>query len=385
MEKLGMSYDSVDHLQKILTEKVFGYAQDSKKAAGRALGTIVEIITFYLLKSWGLGKSLSIETKIPEFGNPDITHNVEFSLHPILSEYNIKINNYNKSITAHRIMKELSEKGNFIHFGKVSNSLLSKDGIIRNACTIACSRHSRLVATIENIDERSITISIVEQHLKPYGIFECKRVGVEEGTKKGPQTIEKAKQGSYVAKAVSSLQKVRTPDGQLFGIIYEDNGKVLYTEPYHTLLRKVICSDAPALLKHFILTVGVVSNHGNWFTSENHNKELKVLAQSYDWLIFLTDKGITEFVEELIINPSKCYGYVRSAFIESYSKDKKKNCFTKVKMDSHADAELNRYFKEYRSRIESWLNIISPADSSIDEMKEEISLLQKKNWGYILK
>ena len=80
-----MPYESVDQLQKALTENVFGYAKDSKKAAGRALGTIVEIITFYLLKSWGLSNSVSIEKRIPEFGNPDITHNVEYSLHRIFS------------------------------------------------------------------------------------------------------------------------------------------------------------------------------------------------------------------------------------------------------------------------------------------------------------
>lgn len=42
-----MSYLSIDQLQKILTEQVFHYAKDSKKAAGRALGTLVEIIAFY--------------------------------------------------------------------------------------------------------------------------------------------------------------------------------------------------------------------------------------------------------------------------------------------------------------------------------------------------
>jgi len=46
-----MSYKSVDALQNILSSKVFHYAKDSKKAAGRALGTLVEIIAFYLLKS----------------------------------------------------------------------------------------------------------------------------------------------------------------------------------------------------------------------------------------------------------------------------------------------------------------------------------------------
>ena len=48
-----MPYESVDQLQKVLTENVFHYAKDGKKAAGRALGTLVEIITFYALKSWG--------------------------------------------------------------------------------------------------------------------------------------------------------------------------------------------------------------------------------------------------------------------------------------------------------------------------------------------
>jgi len=53
-----MSYQSVDQLQKVLTQKVFHYAKDAKKAAGRALGTLVEIITFYALKSWVLNKIL---------------------------------------------------------------------------------------------------------------------------------------------------------------------------------------------------------------------------------------------------------------------------------------------------------------------------------------
>ena len=86
-----MSYGSVDQLQKALTKNVFHYAKDSKKAAGRALGTIVEIITFYLLKSWGLNNCISIEKKIPEYGNPDITHNVEYSLHPILRNMKLRL------------------------------------------------------------------------------------------------------------------------------------------------------------------------------------------------------------------------------------------------------------------------------------------------------
>jgi len=39
---------------------------------------------------------------------------------------------------------------------------------------------------------------------------------------------------------------------------------------------------------------------GNWFTAEDHNKELKVLAAAYDWLLFLTDEGLMKFVEDTI-------------------------------------------------------------------------------------
>ena len=77
-----MPYESVDALQRALTRDVFHYAKDAKKAAGRALGTLVEIITFYLIKSWGYEKHTVIERRLPEYANPEITHNVEFSLHP---------------------------------------------------------------------------------------------------------------------------------------------------------------------------------------------------------------------------------------------------------------------------------------------------------------
>lgn len=59
-------------------------------------------------------------------------------------------------------------------------------------------------------------------------MFECKRVGVEEGMKKGPQTIEKAKQGAYVALKSSSLQKVRDKNGEVYGVYFK-NGE-MHTE-----------------------------------------------------------------------------------------------------------------------------------------------------------
>jgi hypothetical protein len=154
-------------------------------------------------------------------------------------------------------------------------------------------------------------------------MFECKRVGVEEGAPKGPQTIEKTKQGAYVARIASSLQKIRTDSGDKYGIIYRSDNSP-YIKPYMELMEEIIYSNDSELLKKFILTVGVVSNHGNWFTAESQNKELKVLAQSYDWLIFLTDCGLAQFIDELILNPTDEFIAVQEAFKNSYTADKKK-------------------------------------------------------------
>jgi len=377
-----MSFESVDQLQKALTENVFHYAKDSKKAAGRALGTIVEIITFYLLKSWGLNNAIGIEKRIAEFGYPEITHNVEYSLHPVFSEVEIELKNDGNSITPTKILRALENKFPKLtsSYQKTNNVLLNKHGIMRNACTIGISENIFLVASITNVFKDKITISVAEQDKSPYSIFECKRVGVEEGTKKGPQTIEKAKQGAYVAKTVSSLQKIRLEDGQLYGIIYKDN-KVLMSKPYHELLDEVINSNDMHLLRHFILTVGVVSNHGNWFTAEDHNKELKVLAQSYDWLIFLTDQGITEFIKDTIFSDKKEVAHIKQAFYNSYSGVKGKNQFTKVQMNFMADRQLLRYFYVNQKKINRWFNIISLINSTLEKLKEEIFTLKTKDWS----
>jgi len=177
--------------------------------------------------------------------------------------------------------------------------------------------------------------------------------------KKGPQSIEKAKQGAYVARTVSSLQKIRYADGRVGGVIHLSNGK-LYHKPYNDLLEEVVASTNSAILRDFILTVGVVSNHGNWFTAKDHNKELKVLAQSYDWLLFLTDRGLSEFVSELLLKPTRELTDAREAFLKSYGPENSGNRFTKVKMDVKADLVLRNYFATHKKKIESWFNVISP-------------------------
>ena len=258
-----MPYESVDQLQKVLAQDVFYYAKDAKKASGRALGTLVEIIAFYLLKAWGLENSTAIERALPEYGNPEITHNVEYSLHPIWREYDIILRGAKLPLTSSRILSGLdTDIFPWAHCQNTSRTLLAANGILRNACVVGKSRASHLTAYLVDNSNSEIRLTLVEQYAKPYAMFECKRVGVEEGMKKGPQTIEKAKQGAYVAKAVSSLQKVRRASGELHGLVYQSD-RTIYAKPYDELLAEILASDSSELLRDFILTVGVVSNHGN--------------------------------------------------------------------------------------------------------------------------
>lgn len=150
------------------------------------------------------------------------------------------------------------------------------------------------------------------------------------------------------------------------------------------LLEEIIATNSTDLLRDFILTVGVVSNHGNWFTSDNHNKELRVLAQSYDWLLFLTDLGITQFIEDLLLNPQASLIAARVTFVASYTGKQGRNQFTKVKIALAADTALQSYFASNRETIEGWFNVISPVNRTLGDLKRELDTLRSKNWQEIL-
>lgn len=378
-----MPYESVDQLQRVLAQDVFHYAKDAKKAAGRALGTLVEIITFYLLKTWEFESATAIERPLAKYGNPAITHNVEYSLHPALRQYGLVMSAKILPVTSARIFAKLDESifpsSDYQRFARV---LLTKDGIVRNACLIAKGPQTQIMAYLNHKTADEIRVTLVEQHHKPYSMFECKRVGVEEGMKKGPQTIEKAKQGAYVAKAVSSLQKVRQASGELHGLIAQSD-QSFYARPYSELLSEIMLSDQSSLLRDFILTVGVVSNHGNWFSSTQQNKEIKVLAQAYDWLLFLTDEGLAEFITELLLTPQPLLQAARTAFLASYTGLRNTNRFTKVQIDYDADQALQAFFSRNLTQIESWFNVITPATQSMSGLKNQLRQLRAKDWHTI--
>ncbi len=191
--------------------------------------------------------------------------------------------------------------------------------------------------------------------------------------KKGPQSIEKAKQGAYVARTVSALQKLRAASGQPQGYLPAIDGSY-EVAPYDDMLSSIFSGEREVPLG-FVLSIGVTSNHGNWFTSDNHNKELKVLAQSYDWLLFLTDHGLMQFVEDCILEPHPAYEHIASAFAASYTGTKGLNRFTKVKIDLEADAALREYFDTHREQSDGWFEVISPAGRAITELPEELRFL----------
>ena len=370
-----MSFESIDALQRTLADQVFHYAADRKKAAGRALGTLVEIVTFYTLRAWHLSDHIVIERRIPEFANPEIMHNVEFSLHPVRSRNKVTLTPLVLPLTPAKLRPHLP----LLAEHKVkSTPILSKDYVKRNAAVLLEDESGPVVANIAKLNESQCTLVICELSTDPFAIFECKRVGVEEGMKKGPQTIEKAKQGAYVARSVSSLQKVRLRTGQFKGVIEQTDGR-FRTGPYLELLRELIETSSPIDFPGFMLTVGIVSNHGNWFTSNNQNKELRVLAQSYDWLLFLTDSGLAQFIDDLLLNPTRALRPASDAFLESYSGQRGMNRFTKVRMDVNADETLQDYFLQHRAGIDKWFNVISPHNGTLKSLRTDLGILANRS------
>lgn len=375
-----MGYPSVDQLQNMLAAEVFGYATDKKKASGRALGTLVEVVTFYTACAWGFRDWIAIERSVPEFAHPVISHNVEFSFHPIIGARAIKIKPLVLPLTSAKILKV--DQSRFEDHTAKSRQLLTTHLVMTNAAIIAHGKGRFTTAHVEQLDKASCTIAISDLLDAPFAIFECKRVGVEEGMRKGPQTIEKAKQGAYVARSVSSLQRVRLADGKLRGVLAVGNGSYRIGE-YGALLKEMIASNDADWLRHFVLTVGVVSNHGNWFTATNQNKELRVLSNSYDWLLFLTDAGLCQFIEKLLVKPVRALEPARDAFLSSYCGESKGNSFTKVRIHAEADAALKRYFQEHEEEVESWFNVIAPAGGKVDHLQASLKELSAKDWARI--
>lgn len=361
-----MRQPTVDELQLILRKEVFHYAVDGKKAAGRALGTLVELITYYKLRSWGFGPEILIETKVPEFGDPNITHNVEFTLHRVKSKKAFKIPADHLPVSK-RALRTAGVPESWIDR---SVTILTKDRLLRNSTVLLADEQRVINANVTSYDGAYRTLEVAELETIPRAMFECKRVGVQEGMKRGPQTIEKAKQGAYVARTVSSLQRVSGLNGHRLGFLPQA-GKDPLIGDYIELYEAVIRGQVPPP-PGFVVTVGVTSNHGNWFTAENMNKELLVLAGAYDYLLFLTDSGLYDFINTMIVSPVGDLTYVGDVFRRSYTGKSNSNRFTKVRVDEQADALLRNFFKNEHDRTDAWFNVLTPADRSVTNLFDDL-------------
>ena len=126
-----MAYESVDKLQNLLASEVFHYTNDKKKAAGRALGTFVELITYYLIKNWNLDVFSSIEHSLPEFANNEIKHNVEFALHGSKILLKGKIERGDLPFSSSKLIKKHFPNNKTISYK--SGSIIDKNNVIKNA------------------------------------------------------------------------------------------------------------------------------------------------------------------------------------------------------------------------------------------------------------
>jgi hypothetical protein len=367
-------YQSVDALQIALATTIFADTGAPKKAAGRALGTLVELITFYMIRDWGLERSLAIERGLTEYGNSRIKHNVEFTLHPADSDRNVPRLDLGKTMTSRQIALSVAATGAGLGDAVLRpQGKLLGSGVLRHACTFAEEPDAFWIAYMTGADEQFQISRLKEE---PFAMFECKRVGIEDGQKKGPQTIEKAKQGAYVARSVSGLQRISRRDGRVAGLVEELDGQLTLHDDYYGFLQGAIDAGNLEALANVVLTVGVVSNHGNWFTADEHSKEMRVLAQSYDWLLFLTDLGLAQFIEDVLQGHRDEFEATRKAFTASFGRTTGGvTRFTKVTMGVEADRELTSYFESYQP-WDRWFNVIAPGGAPIEKLRDDLLRLQ---------
>lgn len=165
-----MTYDSVDELQKVLARDIFHYAKDSKKAAGRALGTLVEIITFYLIRNWGHRNRIAIERRLPEYANSEITHNVEFSLHPSDEIGNLDIRQSEIPLTSRKLASHLYSS-DWTPANIKNTQLLSSNEILRNACVLYEDTTKIIIAYLQEKSKASFKISIHQLKPHPFAIL----------------------------------------------------------------------------------------------------------------------------------------------------------------------------------------------------------------------
>lgn len=367
---------SIDEIQKKLQKDIFKDRVDAKKAAGRALGTIQEIIVWFLLEVHGLGIRTLLEYQLPEYANADILHNVEFSIHPLRSIDSLSLigtKNMSIKLPSEIIKRHSKQKKNLVpsvtvlerhrQFGnevRVINPCFVKNLVDWNYDEVYLGRY-------KNKDEGElVTISKT-----PIAFVESKRVGLEEGTTTGPQTIEKAKQASYIALRTSKLQKIFHA-GEILGVMVLSDGTKI-VDNYEKLWSDLIKKGDINALRGVVRSIILLSDSINWYVKGVEKKDLHVIKQSYDWTIWMEDEGLISFVENFLLTD----GVIRDVFYKNYVERKKGGTFfTKNRMDNEAYSVLFSFFQKNHEKIEkTWLKVLAPKDKTFDDMVKELLMV----------
>jgi hypothetical protein len=124
----------------------------------------------------GFSKNVPIERRIPEFGRMDITHNVEFSLHAVRRESLLTIPRDGNAIRG----KHFAGHPDFID-ANLAGELLSSIQLLRNSAILVEREGLIIVANLVDMGDKTLDILIADLVQTPVAIFECKRVGVEDG------------------------------------------------------------------------------------------------------------------------------------------------------------------------------------------------------------
>lgn len=371
-----MPYNSIDEIQSFIADSFFKKNKDPKKSAGRVLGTFVEIITYYLLKSFGFHKNMAIDTRLPEFDCRALTHKTELTLHRLRLLKSMAVDR-NASFSSDDALKEFKFKPDDLLNDWMNNWMYDRDFVlspsekiidaphgsscIKNGVTIG--RSSRYMYAV-SVDSSEDTCTCSKLECVPFAAFKCRRSGG-----RGSKTFKQVKQGIYVMRTFSALRRVKTSGGAMKGFVLCAFGKYILDD-YFKLMERILIGDLRGLYG-FTLTVGVVSNYGNWFTSDNPDDDIKALQHEYDWLLSISDDGLAKFAGHILSDamPACRAAFTSSCSVNSATRRKNINTFTKSFIDYDADVELTKYFTDNADEILSWFNVMFPAGGSIDMLK----------------
>jgi len=370
---------TVDDLQQQLMNEFFDRKRSPKKAAGRALGVIQEVITYYTLRSMGVYKSVFLEGRLPEYNptKPALTHNAEFTIHNVVEEQEVELDKTTIGDKEYSYyLKEISGLEKDVNEQLVER--LYEGGIRLFAVPIGKKseldfRHEGIMRVAEWISESRGQVRVLQQ--RPVAYVECKRVGLEEGTTSGPQTIEKAKQAAYVAGHSSAIQGLRGPLTK-HGTYYDTDQEQWIVKLYEDIWNDIINRDLE--VEHAIRSIIFVGNHVNWYPGGDMSKDLQVMVDNHDWAVWVEDNALVDFSTEFLFARNSKVG---EAFRMHHSDDRSSGVryFSKQSIWEPAHRELLDFFESKFDHVrDDWFRVLGrDGEDTIADLGAELIKLSQ--------